>query len=502
MTPASPKSTRWATSLALGGALLPLAFGTYVPSVDLPGHSAIASVIVQLAGTGGPATDFYQLRFSESPYYLGYLYLSGAIAALGLEWGIRAVVALYAVATTLGLAALFRQLGAPSWAVLCSPLIVYSRVFVFGFVATFVGIPWVLWGLWSLLRWDEDRRGRFLAVAAVCGLLATLSHVFLLVVWAGFVLAFVLGRGRQGVVPAVGVVGFASLPLVPTLWEWLLGSGAGKTFLPFFGASWAQVVDYVVDVGGGVEVVLHAGLVGVAGTSVGVLVWRLKSRILVSERRADRYARMGIAALLIQGAIFVVAPLTLRIGNATATNVNWRFLVFVEVALYLVAWSGLSAGRFRNAVGIVQATTSTVFVVVFAIFTVRFNEAMIELDTVLSQVERGRILSVAKVPYDFGIPGYAPPVLDHAPEYYLARGGGFVTGIWPDAHVPIGARRRFLGQHRVRSDGRGGVEPLWIGQADYMLIVDGSSTEPIPPPGDGVRVASTSRWSLYRNVRH
>ena len=55
MTPASPKSMRWAIGLALGGALLPLAFGAYVPSVDLPGHGAIASVIVQLAGAGGPA---------------------------------------------------------------------------------------------------------------------------------------------------------------------------------------------------------------------------------------------------------------------------------------------------------------------------------------------------------------------------------------------------------------------------------------------------------------
>jgi len=501
VTPASPKSMRWATGLALGGALLPLAFGAYVPSVDLPGHSAIASVIVQLAGAGGPAADFYHLRFSDSPYYLGYFYLSAAIAAFGLEWGIRAVVAAYAVATTLGLAALFRQLGAPSWAVLCSPLVVYSRVFVFGFVATFVGIPWVLWGLWALLRWDDDRRGRFLALAAMCGLLATLSHVFLLVVWAGFVLAFVLGRGRQGLVPAVEVVGFASLPLVPTLWGWLFGSGTGKTFLPFFGASWDQVVDYVVDVGGGVEVVLHAALIGLAGISVAALVWRLGSRLWTSERRGDRYARMGLAALLVQGAIYVVAPLTLRVGNATAANVNWRFLVFVEVALYLVAWSGLSAGRFRNAAGILQATTTTVFVVVFAIFTVRFNEAMTELDSVLSRVERGRVLSVAKIPYDFGIPGYVPPVLDHAPEYYLARGGGFVTGIWPDAHVPIGARRRFIGQHRVRPNGRGGFEPLWIGQADYMLIVDGSSAVPIPPPGDGVPVASTPRWSLYRHAR-
>lgn len=501
MTLDAPESTRWATCLALVGGLLPLAFGTYVPSVDLPGHSAIASVVAQLAGLGGPATDFYHLRFADSPYYLGYAYLAASIAAFGVEWGIRIVVAAYVVGTTLGLAALFRQLRAPAWAVLCSPLIVYSRVFVFGFVATFVGLPWILWGLWALLRWDEDGQTRFLVLAAACGLAVTFSHVFLVVVWAGFVVAFVLGSGRRSVFPAAVVLAIASVPLVPTFWGWAFGAGVGKTVLPFFGGSWSQVADYVEDVGGGAEVVLHAlllvvGLVAllVAARHAGVSVFR-------STQREHRIARMGFAAFFIQMAIFAVAPSALRIGNATAVNVSWRFLVFAEVALYLAAWSSLSPGRSRNMVGVLQGFTTTVFVAVFVVFTMRFNEAMTEFDAVLSHVEPGRVLSVAKIPYDFGLPGYAPPVLDHVPEYYLARGGGFVTGIWPDAHVPIAARRRFQGQIRIEPDGQGGFKPISVGQADYMLVVEGSVSSPVPPPRDGVSVASTPRWSLYRHVR-
>ena len=39
------KYRSWRKGLALVAAVLPLAFGTYVPSVDIPGHSAIASVM-------------------------------------------------------------------------------------------------------------------------------------------------------------------------------------------------------------------------------------------------------------------------------------------------------------------------------------------------------------------------------------------------------------------------------------------------------------------------
>ena len=491
----SGRSPQLALATALVAVLLPLAFGPYLPSVDLPGHAAIASVLGQLTFSGGPATEHYLLRLPEIPYYLGYFYLTVAIESLGLEWGLRALVAIYAVATTLGLALLFRQLGAPAWAVLCAPFVVYSRVFVFGFVATFVGLPWILFGLLCLLRFDAQGSRRYAIAAGMCGLFVTLSHVFLWPVWLGFVAAFAIGAGRRAIPVALAVSLFSGLPILGSL----AGGGVtGETVLPLFGGELGQVVDYVVDYGGTLQALLHAGVLAIA---VGVVVGSLRSlgRSEAGDgRNSQKIARMGIAAVVLQFAIFVVAPSVLRLGNATAVNVNWRFLLFVEVALYLAAWPLLRGVSLGRVIGVAQAAAVATFVVGFAIFSLRFNEAMHELDGVLAHAEPGSTLVAAKIPYDFGLPGYDVPVLDHAYEYFLARGGGFVGGLWPDAHVPIRPKRGMAGAHRLLADGAGGYQPLWIGEADYLLAVDGSSEIAIPAPRDGVRVATSDRWTLYR----
>ena len=146
----------WGT-LAVALMLLPLGWFALPPCADLPQHLALSSVIWRLLHGDVALQALYQINLQPVPYYLLYVLLVPLVGLLGAALAGKVLLAGLAVALGYTGQRLLRLQQAP--AVLCLALvcIFYGPVFYYGFLATLLGVPWVLTCWAALLQLAQAR---------------------------------------------------------------------------------------------------------------------------------------------------------------------------------------------------------------------------------------------------------------------------------------------------------------------------------------------------------
>ena len=207
--------------------VMPIFLIENIPSVDLPNHIAISSVIKDLILNPGETNvgAYYALNQSLTPYHLVYALLTPFLIVFGVQLGSKLFLGTTALLfwfAAYRLTTRFEAGPMPLWGAV---YLVYSLLFFWGFVATWVGIPFLLLHLDNVFDYIDTKRTSSLVFASVFGLLAGSAHLMLVVALGWIWLSIIAVYGRQGFVPLC-TAGFSSgIPMLAwVLNKWLHGN--------------------------------------------------------------------------------------------------------------------------------------------------------------------------------------------------------------------------------------------------------------------------------------
>src|SRR5688572_23982666 len=121
------------TLVAICVLALPTLWFSYLPMTDLPQHAAVVSIIEHHDDPAYGFAAYYDVDWWRTPYVLPYLIWIGVGKVLGLAAGMHVAALVSVLAYPLGLLALLRAAGKPSWLALLGLPLVYNRAFFWGF---------------------------------------------------------------------------------------------------------------------------------------------------------------------------------------------------------------------------------------------------------------------------------------------------------------------------------------------------------------------------------
>ena len=448
----------WAVPAVLLLTLWPLALFTYVPATDLPSHVAISSILVRLL-SGDPTTQlYYALNPQPVPYYLAYAFLAPCVAAMGPWAGPRLALACMALLFIGATQRLTRAANLPPWTVLAAPFLFYGPLFFWGFVATLVGVPFVLMCAAELLLRHRQGRGHALQ-AGLYGALACLGHVVL-------VLPVALCVGAYGALAPRArwpLWGAAATFVVGCCLTLALHSNLSQ--YETVDSAWHHIKTHLGPFDKGAGRVAH-------GLFLGLLAALNALGPSTPARRFGRVLALGSLA------VFVLCPVDLRLHGQVAWGLNFRFLTLAEMGLLLGVTP--AAPRFSRSLAL---GLTAVFMAAVGWLWWQFNAAALPLQAVLQELPAGSRVQARVAPLRFAHAW--PPLAAHLTDYYLASHGGYQQGLFAGSHIPI----------REVAPPQGGAAGR-LGAFDYLLEQDMHG----PAPQDSRLVLHTDRWRLYRRV--
>lgn len=396
----------WIVAFTSLACLVPIWVGRYIPAVDLPQHAAQVALWTH---RGDPA--FFPAgtyRFNALTPYVGVYLVARAFAfVVSVPVAVKLAVSLAVVGLPLATLALIRAAdGEDIWALASVPLS-FGVTFFGGFLNYLFALPvavLVIAGAFRLARRPSPRGAMLLAALS---LLLAVCHAVAFAI--GAVLAFgVLWAETRGLSRAVrrSLPLWVPLPLV-LAWAAFTWTGEPDVRTPW---SWANAGTRLLR--------LPATLVGsdraiesiVALLGLGAAVALLGARL--------RFARAVSAALIVAGAMFLLAP-----------DRAFHTVLLPERVAPFVAALLLAAARMPRRTWARRATAGLLAVLVvvwsahLAVRVRRFDGEMRGLDDLLARMEPGRL--VRTVPLDSesaSVSGY--PLFWHVGAWYQVEKGG------------------------------------------------------------------------------
>ncbi len=234
--PAWTERPSFASGLVVAAALLvasPILFVRYLPMTDLPQHLALAAILEHLDDRAYGFSDYYEPAADPGrrtlPYALQFVLVRGLAGFVPLDLAMHGFVFLAAVSLPLGVLAVLRAQGKPSWLALLALPFVYNRAWFWGFASFQLSIGLGLAAIALLVR---ERFG-VLSALGVAGLSVAVvfTHVYGIAFLLGYLVLWPLAGDRRTWrrrAPA------AAIPAVLGGAAWA-ATGAGA---PGFGTTW------------------------------------------------------------------------------------------------------------------------------------------------------------------------------------------------------------------------------------------------------------------------
>lgn len=488
--------------LVVAATLAPLWVFRYFPSADLPNHLAISRVIEGLLRNDELVSAYYGFNLQLVPYHLPYLLLTPWVALLGPLWGATLFMTLVGLLYFAAIRRLVRLLDCSAAALPASGCLFYDASFAWGFVGSFLAKPLILWGAVFLLRFRQDGERLDLVLACVLGALVTTAHVGMLPAWGAFLLAFLLLDPRRLLVPAL-ITGMASLaPALP----WLVASIAGPArdlHLGYEGpALWLHQLEVQLKIFGhglGHDAMAALTLLFALGALValGIHIRRQRghptgkgalARATLAWVRQNTFA---LATLLLSLAAFVAVPTNIATDSLAAWGINFRYLVFAQLALtwLLPAWLPRRLGRGATvAAGLIAVA----YLGALATAWQRFDRDTRQFEQVVDAMEPGQSLAVVSRRARFHKSW--PPLQGNTHAYYVAMRGGISSGLFAGGHMPIKQQQSMHAQLDPKGE-------LRLADYDYMLIQMHRRFPPDLAPTDGRLLRQVGIWRLYEPSR-
>ena len=295
--------------------LLPLAVCTYVPATDLPSHVAISSILVRLLRGDAITQLYYALNPQPVPYYLAYAILAPCVALAGAWGGARLAMAVVALLFAVATERLVRAAELPRWAVFAAAFLFYGPLFFWGFVATLVGVPFVLLCAAELLLRHREGRGHVFR-AALYAALACLGHAMLAVPVTLCVLAY----GRLSPRSRWPLWGGAAVFLIACIAD--IAAQSQLSQYETVDSAWHHIKTHLGPFDKGAGRAAHV-------TFLALLALLQRGGPATPARQFGRIVALGSLVL------FVLCPPDLRIHGQIAWGLNFRFLTLAEAGLLL-----------------------------------------------------------------------------------------------------------------------------------------------------------------------
>jgi hypothetical protein len=423
-----PRMARVSMGLYLAASLLPLGCFHLVPSADLPPHVAIASILWRLLHHD--PTVGYQFILQPIPYYLAYVVLTPCVGLWGPHLGAAVALGGWFVGLYVAGQNFFAALKLPPSTSLALPLLAYGGLFFWGFIPTFAGAWCVFQCGASLLRYAETVQRRHRVTALIMVLLASLSHVLLLIPVGVLGLAFFAMAPRRHAGTLAMVLGTGASTVVAAFVGLLHPGPAHRLALHFLNPQ--ELVQYLIHHFSTFD--RGVGRLGHALFLVLAALWAVRGRRRGTDPQPQARARQRFlnAALLGSALMYLALPVEADAVGANAWGINFRYLIFTEMAF--VAWCANRWPPWRS-VGLTLGCACSLFGLGLGQFWQTFDAQAMPVVSWFESLPPGqRIWVQAELRH------YADawaPVDSHLDAYYMAAGGRFQSSVFDWGHVPI-----------------------------------------------------------------
>lgn len=351
-------------------------------------------------------------------------------------------------------------------------------------------MPLVIACLWLAVRLHETGRLRYLVGAGLCGLLAVLSHVILVVPCLGVATAYVAAHDtRRRLARGAIVAAVTTLPV----WIALAVSGASASRASSIKLGYDSPSAFgnrlklqlaLFDRGAGRAFMTVALL-----TAALVALYPLFRRLTHHPSEDDcTCARRVVAFTLLSWVLaYILVPVAATIGGVSAWGVNFRYFVFLIAALLALVRSPPPRAT-RIAAGVAFSTATVSYVVVMIAFFGRFDAYTRNTRPVFDMIPAGSAFKVMNLRGRFERAW--PSVARHVHAWRVARAGGFDTAVFAGGHIPIRPSANApIGNDKLRC-----VAPF-----SYLVTHLESNTAP-PAVPDGQLITQVEDWALYAKV--
>lgn len=483
------RSEIWTIVLLVGGIALLWAF-RYLPMQDLPNHVAVSDYTVRLWRGEPEASQFYQLQLFRPTYRLYYLVAAPLSATFGALTGTRIMITLMWLGYVGACRALVSAAGLRPWVVLALAPWFFSLQFFTGLLPSLLASVFVLWSTWALLRLAQTGRLRWGILAGLLGTLAIATHVIMAVLWLAALFAWTVPAPGRRWLQAVLMAGVSLLPAVAWLpmrmaehsvdlrallasMRYLTPPQYVSSLLPT-----SALNEWSVSMG-------RAALLVAAVAFTGLLAWRgLKG----SNLRQRARPAAGVAAICVAWWLaFLVMP------NHTSRAGVWLINVrYVELAVFMTIL--LAAYGLQTTSARIERIAFAAVVLVVLLQGAGLHRTFAHVDgeyraieEICAAVPHGATLTTSGVIHgDFGT---ELPLAYHAHGYCSVGKAAYNAALFPDVHMPV---------RETPPAGYTRAPSAELGAYDFMLY---DTVAPhAAPPSDGVLVAESGRWHLYRST--
>jgi len=477
-----------AVTAATAMLLLPVLIFRYLPSVDLPQHLAVTSML--LDGDGSAFGEFYEPALLRTLYWLPYgLWM--ALSRIGsLDISMRLVLLASMGIYPLAVAVLLRTLRKPvHYALLALPL-VYNQAFFWGFVnfSLAIGMGLLAWAL-ILRRRPGPRGDLWLALLSAA---TVLTHGYGVGMIVGFAAMLLLFDRRIDTLRRVLPV----LPAVLGIAVWTrLAESAPLQIQPVFDSPLARLGSLRWAVLGGYSSEVESLLLLVW---LGVFCWFSRRRLVtLGGWRALTPVERAIAAFALCNFIFY---LFVPNSFAAVQQIAFRHALIGALVMPLLlptAPKRQLLRRARPALALLVAAT----IVVAWVQCARFNAEARDFDALQERIpSRPRLAAVI---HDGRGSLMRMPVYWHFGGYIQAERGGFLECSFPELFWNIPVRLR--SDQPLLESRMGCVKPALFDTrrlpawTDTVITRGGSSSEPARFREAAFELElERSPWRLYR----
>jgi hypothetical protein len=413
--------TKWLVPVTIVVLCLPALVFRYLPMTDLPQHLAVASIIDHHDDPTFGFAGHYDVDWLRTPYVLTYALAILFGKLVELHAGMQIVVFLSQLAFPLGMLALVRAAGKPSWIALLAVPLVYNRTFFWGFVNfnLSIGLALAAFALYvSPIR--SIRRDVLVTLACFA---TTFSHIYGQVMLAGLVTLYgVMGGYRH-----LRARWWTLLPIVIGVGLWAASSrtthGYGGLINPPFSD---RLLKFPHEVLGGYQDLSESSLLVGLFVAWVVLAW---SRLPLSGARIKALGPIErVAWLASLGNLVLYFVLPHSTWTAKLINFRHAFLACALLPVLATASGAPQSMRIGRALAVALAIgtvgNSWAHLAMFDREARRFDRILVSLPP------RPRVLSLMfEAGSDIMRRGTAPYL--HFGAYVQAEKGGLLSFTFP-----------------------------------------------------------------------
>jgi len=474
---------------------LPCLFLAYLPMTDLPQHTAVISILKNL---GDPAFGFdayYEAAPERTLYYFTYGIALALAKILPLEFVMRIIVFLSAIAYPLGVLAVLRATGRPGALALLALPLMYSRSYFWGFANFDLALGMALFAVALLERGARNARGE-VALAALC-VAIVLTHVYGVAIVLGYVCLRLLVGDRRALLKRLPALSPLAVGALGWIYVGRDVEGRGGSYFPSLAERLLGFEDSVI---GGYpdssdEILLAAMLAAIAFFAAGALPWS-RARWHALGRCERTFALYSVLNL----ALYLALPMHLASGQ----HIHFRHALLAVAFMPLLAQAPVGPGARRIAPAVLAGLTALTFAIHWS-HLFRFDREARSFDDVIA-----RLPDAPKVYYlDWDRSGRVTETYayHHFHAYIQARRGGVISFSFPEMFWNIPVRLREAAGVPSPAE-----ESEWINRLfdydeigdfyDYVLVRKRARQRGVESlakfPYE--RIYSNPPWELYRHL--